>query len=219
MFGWLTNAFKTLIGAGAAATASSVQAALNVISVIFDTTYKYWHTVAGHVGGGWQELTRTLLYLRNNMQQYTFAQYAFDLLILRKYIPWLSNWISWLGGKIQRDLGTLRGLLHREIVAGDNAQHAYTRSVLLWVVVHVLGFLLGLVRSAFAWINGVGATMWHYFTHLADFAELLFMFLVEALERHAWDVGGLLGKFFLALIVKNVVRFATLVETIIDAVL
>jgi len=219
MFGWLTNAFRVLTGAGAAASASSVQAALNVISTIFSTTYKYWHTVAGHVSNDWQELTRTLLYLRQNMQQYTLAQYLLDVLIVKKDIPWLANWISWLGGKVHNDLVSLQIREDHRITAGDNAQHSYTRSVLLWVVIHVLLFLTGLVRLAFSWINGIGSTMWHYFTHLADFAELLFMFLVAALEKHAWDVGGLLGKFFLSLIVKNVVRFATLVETIIDAVL
>lgn len=219
MFGWLTNAIRSLIGGGAAASASSVQAAFNVVSTIFTTTYKYWHTVTGHVSNGWQELTRTLLFLNDRMQKYMFAQYLLDTLIVKHDIPWLAGWISWLGGKIQHDLGKLRGILHHEIQAGDSAQHSYTRSVLLWVIVHVLGFLYGILKTALGWINGIGATMWHYFTHLAEFAELLFGFLVLALEKHAWDIGEKLGEFFLALIVKNMVRFATLVETIVDAVL
>jgi|SRR5579859_100414 len=219
MFNWLGNAIRSLVGAGAAASASSVQAALNIISTIFTTTYQYWHTVAGHANSGWQQLTRTLLYLRNNMQQFMFSQYLFDALIIKHYIPWITGWISWLGGKIQRDLGTLRGILHREIVAGDNAQHAYTRSVLLWILIHVLAFLLNLVKSIFGWIDGIGNKMWHYFTHLAEFAELLIMFLVASLEKHAWEIGKLLGTFFLSLIVHNITKFATLVEDIIDAVL
>src|SRR5260370_13674917 len=219
MFGWLANALKSLLGAGASASAASVQAALNVIATVFNTTYKYWHTVSGHVGNRWQELTRTLLYMRNNLQQFLFSKDLLDVLIVKRYIPWVSKWIGWLGGRVRNEITALQKRLQAEIAAGDARQHAYTRSVLFWVVIHVLGFLLRLVTRAFAWINGIGATMWHYFTHLADFAELLFMFLVAALERHAWDVAGLLGKFFLALIVKNVVRFASLVETIIDAVL
>jgi hypothetical protein len=219
MFSWLTNAFKSLLGQGAAASAASVQAAFNTISLIFSTTYKYWHTVAGHVANGWQELTRTLLFLRNGMTAFMFAQYQFDYLVLKKDIPWLGNWISWLGGKTHNDIIALEIREDRRIVAGDNAQHAYTRSVLLWVVVHVLAFLLNLVTKAFAWINGIGATMWHYFTHLADFAELLIMFLVASLEKHAWEIGKLLGTFFLSLVVHNMVKFAHLVEDIVNAVL
>ncbi len=219
MFGWLTNAFKSLLGAGAAASASSVQAALNVISQIFSVTYKYWHTVAGHVVNGWQGLTRELLYLRNNLQEYMLAQYLLDSLIVKHDIPFLSSWISWLGGKIQHDLGTLRGILTREFQAGDAAVHGYARSIYLFVLIHVLGFLYNLVRTVFGWIDGVGATMWHYFTHLADFAELLFGFLLVSFEKHAWDAGALLGKFFLSLLVHNLARFATLVEDIFDAVL
>lgn len=219
MFNWLRNAFRFGEGIGNLITGATLRAMFNVITQIFSVTYGYWHTVAGHARSGWQELTRTLLYLHNNLNLYLFTQYGFNVLVVKHDIPFLSNWISWLGGKIQHDLGTLRGLLHREIVNGDNAVHNYARSIYLFVLIHVLGFLYNLVRTIFGWINGIGATMWHYFTHLADFAELLFMFLVASLERHAWDIGALLGKFFLSLIVHNIVRFATLVESIVDAVL
>lgn len=219
MFGWLKNAFRLGENIGNVITGAALRQMFDLITQIFSVTYAYWHTVSGHVANGWQELTRTLLYLRNNIQQFMFSQYLLDALIVKHDIPWLANWISWLGGKIQRDLGKLRGILHREIQAGDAAQHAYSRSILVFVLVHVLAFLYGLVKSIFGWIDGIGAKMWHYFTHLAEFAELLFMFLVASLEKHAWDVAGLLGKFFLSLIIKNVVRFATLVETIVDAVL
>jgi hypothetical protein len=219
MFGWLSNAFKSLLGFGASASAASVQAALNTIATIFSTTYKYWHTVSGHVANGWQELTRTLLYLRQNMQQFTFAQYLFDVLIIKRDIPWLANWIAWLGGKVRNDLAALERREDHRIAAGDAAQHAYTRSIFLWILIHVLGFLYGLLKSVFGWINGIGAKMWHYFTHLAEFAELLFMFLVASLEKHAWEIGKLLGQFFLSLIIHNMVRFAHLMEAILDAVI
>jgi hypothetical protein len=219
MFAWLRNAFRFGEGIGNLITGATLKALFNVITQIFSVTYAYWHTVSGHVLNGWQELTRNLLYFKNNLNQFLFSQYLLDALIVKHDIPFLSNWISWLGGKIQHDLGTLRGVLQKEIVAGDNAQHAYSRSIYLFVLLHVLAFLYGLVKSVFGWIDGIGAKMWHYFTHLDEFAKLLFMFLIAVLEDQAWNVGGLLGKFFLSLITKNVVKFATLVETIVDAIL
>lgn len=219
MFDWLTGGIRGLINAFTYVNVAAFRAALNTIGTIFSTTYLYWHTVAGHVWGGWQQLTRTLLYLRNYMQEFMFAQYLLDALVVKHDIPWLARWISWLGGKIQNDLRNQRRILEREIKAGDDRQGAYTHSIFIWVVVHVLGFLLGLARTIFKWINGIGATMWHYFTHLAAFAELLIMFLVASLERHAWEIGKLLGEFFLALVVHNMVKFAKLLEDIVNAVL
>lgn len=219
MFDWLVNAFRSLLGAGAAASAASVQAALNTIAQTFRVMYSYWHTVAGHVANGWQQLTRTLLWLTQYMQQYMLEQSFLDYRIVRVYIPWLAGWIAWLGGRVRNLINATIAMLRREYKAGDAAQHAYTRSVLLWVVVHVLLYLLKLILNLLHWIASQGATMWHYFTHLDAFAALLFWHIVKLLESLAWDVAKVLGKFFLALIVRHVVRFATLVETIVDAVL
>lgn len=219
MFGWLVNTFRNIIGGQPAASAQSVQNALNTIAAAFRTLYAYLHTVFGHVIGGWKNLTEACLGLLTRMSEFMFAQWAFDVLVVKHLIPWLANWIAWLGARVRSELNQVVVMLRREYKAGDAAQHSYTRSVFLWILIHVLAFLYGLVKRLFGWIDGIGATMWHYFTHLAEFAELLFMFLVTALEKHAWDIAPRLGKFFLALIVRNVVRFATLVEDIVDAVL
>lgn len=219
MFGFITATFRSILGLITGSWQSAINAVVTWVRDLENTHYTYWHTVTGRVGAAWQQLTRTLLWLMQNMQEYMFAQGLFDTLIIKHVIPWLGSWISWLGGRVRQEINTTIAMLRREYKAGDAAQHAYTRSVLVWVVIHVLAFLYALVRRLFGWIDGIGATMWHYFTHLADFAELLIMFLVASLEKHAWEIGGLLGKFFLALIIRNVVRFATLVETIVDAVL
>lgn len=219
MFGWLANALRNLTGSGVAASASSVQNALNTIAATFRTVYTYWHTVAGHVISGWKNLTSACLGLLTRMSEFMFAQWAFDVYVVKHLIPWLANWIAWLGARVKYEIAVAVTMLRREYKAGDSAQHAYTRSVWLWVIVHVLGFLYNLLRRVFAWIDGIGAKMWYYFTHLDRFAELLFDFLVAVLEARAWDVAGKLGRFFLALIVRNVVRFAILVEDIISAVL
>lgn len=219
MFGFLTATFRTVLGLISGSWQSAIRAVVDWINNLEGTHYRYWHTVSGHIAAGWQQLTRTLLWLQQNMQQYMLEQSFLDWRIVKAYIPWLGRWIQWLGGRVRNEINTTIAMLRREYKAGDAAQHAYSRSILVWVLIHVLAFLLRLVTRLFGWIHGIGATMWHYFTHLADFAELLIMALVAALEHHAWDIGKLLGKFFLSLIVHNVVRFATLVETIVDAVL
>lgn len=219
MFDFLTSTFRSILGLITGSWQSAISAVVNWVNNLERTHYTYWHTVSSHVGAAWQQLTRTLLWLTQNMQQYMFAQGLLDALIMQHLFPWIEGWISWLGGRVRNEINATIAMLRREYKAGDAAQHAYTRSVLVWVVIHVLAFLYALVRRIFGWIDGIGATMWHYFTHLAEFAELLIMALVAALEKHAWDIARLLGGFFLALIIRNVTRFATLVETIVDAVL
>jgi hypothetical protein len=219
MFGFLANTFRSVLGLVTGSWQSAISAVVNWINQLETTHYKYWHTVSGHVAAAWQAMAGATLHLMLRMQAFMAEQGLLDYRIVRQYIPWLANWIRWLGGRVRNEIIAAIAMLRREYKAGDAAQHAYTRSVLLWVVVHVLLFLYRLVKTVFGWINGIGNKMWHYFTHLDQFAELLFMFLVAALERHAWSIGRLLGKFFLALIVRNVVRFASLVEEIVLAIL
>lgn len=219
MFSFIANSFRAVLGLITGSWQSAINAVVNWINSLEHAHYGYWHTVAVHTISAWSAMARACLQLREYMQTFMFTQGLFDHLVAKQWIPWLANWITWLGGRIRQEINTTIAMLRREYKAGDAREHSYTRSVLFWVIVHVLAFLYGLVKRLFGWIDGIGATMWHYFTHLADFAELLIMALVAALERHAWDIGKLLGKFFLSLIVHNVVRFATLVETIVDAVL
>ena len=219
MLSFIGNVFGGLLGLITGSWQSAISAVVNGIRDMFRTHYLYWHTVSGRVANGWQVLTRDVLIFEQQLQKFLFAQGAFDFWIAKRQIPWLAGWIAWLGGKIQNDLRKLRRILEQEMNAGDAKQHAYTRSVLVWVIIHVLTFLYKLLLRVFSWIDGIGATMWHYFTHLADFAELLFPWLLKSLEKHAWDAARVLGEFLLALIVHNLVKFAKLLETIVDAVL
>jgi hypothetical protein len=74
------------------------------------------------------------------------------------------------------------------------------------------------LKVAYDWVVHEGATVWHYITHPADLVDLIWDNLIAKIESSAWDVGEKLGSFFLALIIKNLDKFVTLVEDIINAV-
>lgn len=219
MFDFFANAFRTVVGLITGSWQSAITAVVNWVNSIEYAHYGYWHTVAGNVLNGWQEMTRSCLLAMQGLQSFMFAQGLFDYVISKQQIPWLANWLSWLGNKVSVDLSNAVNMLRREYRAGDQAQQDYTKSVLEWVIVHVLGFLLNILDTAIGWIDGIGSTMWHYFQDLTAFAELLFWYLIKSIETHAWDVAEVLGEFLFALVVKNLARFATLLETIVDAVL
>jgi len=79
-------------------------------------------------------------------------------------------------------------------------------------------YLLGPIETAAKWIAHEGATMWHLLTHAADLVDFLWDALVAKIETEAWNTGEKLGEFFLALIAKNLSKFAHLIEDILDAI-
>lgn len=85
---------------------------------------------------------------------------------------------------------------------------------LRWVDVHIIKPLL----VAWHWVIHEGAIVWHYLTHAADLVEFFWDALIAKLEKEAWTIGDKLGTFFLALVIKNLEKFAHLIEDIIDAV-
>lgn len=219
MFGWLNSAFSTVLGLITGSWQSAVNAVVQDIRDIFHTYHGYWHSISGAVINAWSEYTRANLVLDERTHDLWDAQYKWDWNIAKKVIPFIMNWIAWLGKYHRKLINDNYWKLYNDIQSARTEAHNYTHSIFLWVVIHVLLYLLGKILSVLSWIVSAGDVMWHYFTHLAEFAELLFMFLVKSLEAHAWDIGKLLGEFFLALVVHNMVRFAKLVEEIIVAVI
>jgi hypothetical protein len=103
------------------------------------------------------------------------------------------------------------------IVAVDDAftylWHVWWKKVWAYITVHIIKPLL----SAVHWVEHEGLTIWHYITHPADLVDLIFDPLVTKIEAEAWSLGDKLGKFFLSLMVKNLKRFLTLMEDVLDA--
>lgn len=219
MFDFIAKTFDTILNYITGSWQQAIRDVVNFIRSAFNALHGYWHTVASNTINAWQVLTRDTLLFIQGMQRFMLAQYAFDALVRRRLIPALAAAITALSNRERRDIADTIKLLRAEVVAGDRKEHAYTRSVLLWVIVHVLLFLGRILTTVVSWISHEGAMMLHYFTHLDEFALLLFWHIVTTLERLAWDAGKRLGTFFLSLIVHHVVRFATLIESIVDAVL
>ena len=219
MFSLIQRFYSLVLGFITGSWESAITNVVGFIRDMFHAQHTYWHTISGHVINAWARYARANLMEREGISLFMDAQYHHDVHISKAVIPWLIRWITWLGGNLTRKLQKAVIVLQRQMAAGDAKQHAYTRSVLIWVIVHVLKFLFGFITKILGWIARVGDTMWHYFTHLDEFAMLLFWHIITSLEKLAWDAAKRLGTFFLALMVHHIVRFATLVESVIDAVL
>ena len=219
MLSFLVASFRTVIGLVTGTWQTAIQNVLTFLQGLSRTTYLYHSTLYGNVRSQWQRVARASLNATGYMAQFMQATYNQFARLRKVDLPYLERWLMWLGGTLKKLIETDVSLLDRKIDSDYAKNHAYARSILIWVVIHVLGFLYRILASVLGWVAREGNTMWYFFTHLDEFGILLFWHIIAALEMFAWDAGRRLGTFLLSMIIHNVVRFATLVESIIDAVI
>lgn len=107
--------------------------------------------------------------------------------------------------------GNVTGAWHELAVAFDalRAGHFELLTALENVFMSIIGH----------WIPHYAITAWWWVTHPDQLAEQLVFYVVKWLEREAWTIAPYLGKFLLALVVKNVPRLLPLIESIVAAIL
>jgi hypothetical protein len=219
MLRWLANVFGGLAGRVTGDISAFINGFTVTIQNVLSTTYTYWHTVSGNVRGQWSRMPTNTHYALTSFAGFCDAVYKRFVYIERVQFKSIVAQITLEHDRMIHDVTAVENYESARTDAKVAAEHSYARSILAWVIIHVLTFLYLLIKAIFSWIAGAGSTMWHYFTHLADFADLLLLPLAAAFELASWDIAAKLGQFFLSLIVRNVVKFATLVESIVDAVL
>lgn len=179
-----------------------------------------WLTSAfGHVGDAWHDIFGSASAIWLSVEHFGLANLAVLWHIINKQIPrvfeWAFNHFKQLldfANRIWRDLNLwVKQLIARIEQAVANA--------LKWVRDHVWVPLKAFIDGILKWIHDRGEVLWFYITHPDKLASLIFDALIALLERTAWDVGGKLGKFFLALIIHNLRHFVSLIEDILMAVL
>ncbi len=212
MFGWIEGIFNRARGVVDAAVSNLVHAAIRGL-------YGFLHSIFWNIIHGWEDFYNAVVSYGNGELEFIRDVYNAFVRVFKYWIPRLGVQIHVINVTINKRIDVVIKDYNTKITNEAKTRAASILALLRWVIAHVLNPLLALINKILAWITHEGSTMWHFFTHLAAFAELLFWHLVTALEAHAWDAGKYLGEFFLALIVHNIRRFALLVETIIDAVL
>lgn len=212
MFGWIEHVFSRGVSWLDSAAKAFVHALIRgVYSFLHDIFHQQWDA--------WNAFWNGVMSLYHGAYDLSLNIFRRFRHIYQAIIPWLSHYILW----VYHTVVHLAYVLYRDAWKGI----LYYYHVLLtalndlknWVIRDVWDPLFKSLTLAWHWLTHEGAVMWHYFTHLPELAEILFWHLVASLERHAWDAGKFLGKFFLSLMVHNIRQFATLIENVIDAVL
>jgi hypothetical protein len=219
MLNWLESVFTGIAGLVTGTWQSAIRAVIDAMRQLFRSVYSYHASLYGNVRNQWMRFTRATYDASFQVRRFMYFSTIQHVKVRQHDIPYLTAWLKWLGGTLRDYINQQAARLDKKIDAGLASEHHYARSIWLWVIEHVLLFLYRILATVVSWIHGIGSTMWHYFTHLDAFALLLFWHIIAALEKLAWDVAKHLGTFFLSLVVHNIVKFATLIESVIDAVL
>lgn len=212
MFGWIEHIFSSAGNAVSGAVKALVHAAIRGL-------YGFLHTIFGTVFKAWHDLHDGMS--RLVWGQLEFIRDVYNALrnLFKIQVPRLDKRITIVNITVNNRITIINRTLNNRITATRTELIGRIASLLAWIIVHIIIPFTAKFASIFAWLGHEGAIMWHYFTNLEAFAELLFWYIVKSLESHAWDAAKLLGEFFLALLVHNLTRFARLLEDIIDAVL
>lgn len=170
------------------------------------------------VGGAWTKLVDAYHTFHAALDAFSKAVYDFADYVIHHLIPSILKWA-------ERELAKLSALLARLY---DDLQRAVNNLILRiastakaltnWVLRNVYDPLKKYADQIWSDLKLWGYTAWWWITHLADLAEAMIFHIATSLEKHAWELAPILGKFLLSLILANVKRFVLLIEDIIDSV-
>src|SRR5215469_5700971 len=212
MWSWLSSMWSSVFGR----ISDTIR---NWVIDVINGVYGYYHFIDTLIRDAWHDVAVTSYWLWRNLDGIARSIYIRLWQIIRQAIPAIINEYR----ALYRDAINLGTWVYNTLrTAVDDAirfaQSVYN-SAINWVIQNVWNPLYNSLLTAFKWITERGETLWYYITHPDALVSLIFDALIALLEREAWSVADRLGKFFAALIVKNLTQFVILIEDILDAIL
>jgi len=209
---WLTGWVSRFIGIVGQATVDLVHWAVHALASVVETIF-------GDVGRAWLTMWHGIAAIERACWEFGAAVFGLAVKVLRYWVPRLlhdlaaavvSLWhgIDWVWSHAVRLVNDLRRLAWKWIL---DLWHMVLRDV--WKP------LKDFADHLYKLIKDWAYVAWWWITHLDRLAEAMIFHLAASLEKHAWELAALLGRFVTALILHNARRIVTLVEQIMAAVL
>jgi hypothetical protein len=212
MFGWIRRMFDAAYGA----IDDTVR---NWVHDLVNGLYGFLHLIFGDVRGAWDTFASRTDDLWHSAEKFARIIATSFAILYRVLLPRIIARAEQLFGEAVKYAKGIYDFAVREI--DRLGRLIVTTADHLWhdVITDVWDPLFKSVTTALKWIGREGALVLYYITHPDKLVELIWNAILSRLEATAWDTGALLGKFFLSLVVRNLKRFALLLEDILDAIL
>lgn len=212
MLGWLDRFWNNVTGSVGNAIANAVHWAMHALASVVFAVFRL-------VGAAWLDYwsaARSAWGAVGSLGKALWDAWAY---LLRHLIPTLTRWIESLWARLVSFIHTVYKDLQAAAAFLQHLIASTARAIYKWALTSIWKPLHDFAAMLWDNLKKWGFTAWWWITHLPSLAEAMIMHIVTSIERHAWEIAGMLGKFFLSLIVRNLKRFATLLEDIITAVL
>lgn len=212
MLTWLDNFWNRVTGSVGNAVSSAVHWAEHAIASVVLSVFNL-------VGKAWAKMYQGAHDLGEAIYKFGLEAYSFAVYVVKVLVPRVVKWAEAQLAKLSADLARV---YHDFLAFTDWVKARFVQAyhdIEGWAVREIWDPLVRLTDWLKANLIKWGYTAWWYITHLPQLAEALIYHLAVSLENHAWELAGILGKFFLSLIVRNLKPFMLLIEDIISAVL
>lgn len=206
--GWVNRFLHIVPDAIIALVHWAVHALASVVNAIF-----------GDVARAWHDFWAAIVAVERACWEFGAAVFGLAVKVLKYWVPKLiadlraaalALWhgIDWVWAHAVSMVNDLRKLAWKWIV---DLWHLVLRDV--WAPLKAFADHLYHLILTWAYVA------WWWITHLDRLAEAMIFHIAAAIERHAWELAALLGRFFTALVLHNLRRAVMLAETILAAVL
>lgn len=212
MFGWIDRIWHW----GAANIGGPV------VDFIRDVLHGLWgflYSIFGNVSDAWNDMFTAGHWLWRMAIDFSHAVWFRFYHLLRIFIPEIIKYFERLFDSVRRLAEWIIRWIAARVEWLIHKIETEIAFVIKWVRDNIWLPLLRDIRIAWNWITTFGKVVWFYISHPDKLVDLIWDFLIAKLETEAWNIGHLLGNFFLGLVLHNIKRFALLIEDIIMAVL
>jgi hypothetical protein len=142
---------------------------------------------------------------------------------------WIDNAWHSVTGRISSDIANWVHDLIRGLYTFLSAIFLPVSSAWDWLYKNILNYhawigrlvdeVYRAMRDAYDWINKEGYLVYYYISYPASLVDRIYDSIIAKIEATAESTAEKLGRFTLALIVKNVKTIVTVVEDIVDAIM
>jgi hypothetical protein len=191
----------------------------NWVHDLINGLYGFLHMIFGDIGSAWNALQAAALGIWHTLEKFSsYVALAFHYLF-KVLIPAIIAEYRKLYADVMKFATSVYDYAVKEIDRLGNLITSTADALWQLILRDIYDPLFKIAQTAIQWIQREGALVLYYIQHPDKLVELFWNSLIAKLEAEAWDIGALLGKFFLSLVVRNLPRFAALLETILDAIL
>lgn len=211
MFGWLNRVFGSVTG-------YIDETVRRWITDLIAGLYGFLHTLFSWIDDAWQWLWRHVEWFGKQFNivlseiSHTFWH------IIYVTIPSVVRWASRLIAELRQFIEHVWKWIQNAVDQLYKFIARVIRDVRDWVIRDIWRPLHDSLLAAWHWILNEGHLVYFYITHPDKLVDLIWDWLIQKLEKEAWNVGRKLGRFFLALIIHNLRPFVNLVEDILNAI-